>query len=68
MNNEQTANKALLLAIPKASVVERFSLSPQRYNGWRKRGVPMSHRFALAKFATELGVAVPQAFYDEIAK
>lgn len=68
MINEQTASKALLLAIPKASVIERFSLSRQRYNGWRKRGVPMSHRFALAKFATELGVAVPQAFYDEIAK
>jgi hypothetical protein len=68
MNNEQTAYSALFLAVPKATVIERFELTRQRYNGWRKNGIPMSRRFAFAKLAMELGISVPQSFYDEMAK
>jgi acid phosphatase family membrane protein YuiD len=39
-----------------------YRLSPQRLYAWRRRGIPSSHRAAVAQLATLHGKSVPSDF------
>lgn len=58
-----SSHMALIDAIGTKAVKDAYRLSRQRLHNWRKRGVPHSHRVAVAKLAAERGVAVPQNFF-----
>lgn len=40
----------------------QFNLSAQRLHAWRKRGIPHTHRPAVAQLALLKGAPVPQDF------
>ncbi len=61
---ETLSHEALIDAIGSEIVRNRYALTRQRLHNWRKRGVPHSHRVAVAKLAAEHGVVVPPDFFE----
>ena len=64
---ETPSHRELIDAIGRDTVKTRYDLSRQRLHNWRKRGIPHSHRVAVAKLAAEHGVVVPANFFEGMA-
>jgi transposase-like protein len=53
---------AIIAAVGRKRVAERFGLSPQALFNWRRRGIPAIRRMAFKRLADEAGVALPDDF------
>lgn len=59
-----SSHEQLIDTLGRKVVRQRYGLTRQALYYWRKRGVPHSHRVAVAKLAAENGVVVPQDFFE----
>lgn len=62
MLNGKHAHSSLIDAIGPAVIRGQFSLSHQRLHAWRKRGIPHTHRPAIAHLAALQGKQIPEGF------
>lgn len=60
-------HKQIIEAIGPKVVQDAYSLSRQRLHAWKKRGIPHSHRVAVAKLAAMNGVTLPGDFFAGMA-
>jgi hypothetical protein len=65
---EAMTHSEIIDKIPRQALNDRFNLSRQRLSYWRSNGVPMGKRIAFARLASDHGIALPQAFFDEADK
>lgn len=68
MNPTNHAHAALIEAIGSALIREKFAVSHQRLYLWRKRGIPHTHRAAIAQMAMLAGLPIPADFLSPPAK
>lgn len=58
------SHKQIIEAIGPKAVKDAYGLSRQRLHAWKKRGIPHSHRVAVARLAAMSGVSVPADFFE----
>lgn len=62
MLSKTSAHDALIDSIGPDLIRQQFGLTSQRLYAWRQRGIPYSHRGAVAQLATLHGKPVPSDF------
>jgi hypothetical protein len=64
MTSKWHPHDSFMAEIGHGLIRERFGLSPQRLHNWRVRGVPSTHRPALAVLAALHSKPIPDGFLD----
>lgn len=62
MSKTRHPHSKLITDIGADALKAQFGLSAQRLHGWRVRGIPHTHRPAIAQLAMLKGMAVPSDF------
>jgi hypothetical protein len=57
-------HRQIIEAIGPKVVKDAYGLSRQRLHGWKTRGIPHSHRVAVARLAAMNGVPLPGDFFE----
>ena len=68
MEKTRHAHSALIEGIGIKVVRRAYGLTPARLYNWRQRGIPHSHRVAIARLASVNGIAVPADFFEGMAR
>jgi hypothetical protein len=57
-------HEAFIELVGQGWLREQFGLTPQRLHNWKIRGIPTTHRSAVARMAMLKEVAIPDGFLD----
>jgi len=64
---DKSPHSEIIDAIGSRVVRDAYKLSRQRLHGWRVRGIPHSHRVAVARLASMNGVTITPDFFEGMA-
>ncbi len=67
LSMSEITHRDIIDAIGTKQVAQAYGLSRQRLYAWRNRGIPHSHRVAIARLAAMNGVALPSDFFEGMA-